>query len=247
MNNTNLESYNTFFELLKVAVGNIECLSHTPSTSEWEHLFYWAKKQSLLGVCFGGIEHLPEHQLPGKTLLMHWLGASLYIKNVNEKVNKQCVEVQKRLNEAGFPNSILKGQGVAQYYPEHLKMLRQSGDIDVWVKGGMRNALTYAVNLCGKVEYDYINAHLPFFEDTEVELHWRVTQMQNLWKNHQLQNWVAENEQYLLSGTVVLPTGDALVVPSLEFNLFYILLHIYNHEFSEGIGLRQLMDYFFVL
>lgn len=37
------------------------------------------------------------------------------------------------------------------------------------------------------------------------------------------------------------------MTPSLEFNLFYILLHIYRHFLYEGVGLRQLMDYFFVL
>ena len=247
MNQTNLESYNTFFELLQVAIGNIECLSHSPSPPEWEQMYTLAKEQSLLAICFDGIEHLPDYQLPNKLLLMNWLGATIYIRNVNKKVNKQCIELQQRLNEDGFSNCILKGQGVAQYYPEYLKMLRQSGDIDIWVKGGMRKVLSYANNIFGNVEFDYINAHLPYFEDTEVEVHWRLTQMHNLWKNRLLQKWVAENEYSLLSETVVLSSGDILTVPSLELNLFYLLLHIYNHEFSEGIGLRQLMDYYFVL
>lgn len=28
---------------------------------------------------------------------------------------------------------------------------------------------------------------------------------------------------------------------------FYLMLHCYNHEFSSGLGLRQLMDYYFLL
>ena len=35
--------------------------------------------------------------------------------------------------------------------------------------------------------------------------------------------------------------------PSLTFNRVYILVHIYRHLFHEGIGLRQLLDYYFVL
>ena len=39
----------------------------------------------------------------------------------------------------------------------------------------------------------------------------------------------------------------SITVPSLEFNAFYLMLHCYNHEFSSGLGLRQLMDYYFLL
>lgn len=41
--------------------------------------------------------------------------------------------------------------------------------------------------------------------------------------------------------------GQLLPVPSLAFNRVYILVHIYRHLFAEGIGLRQLLDYYFVL
>ena len=42
-------------------------------------------------------------------------------------------------------------------------------------------------------------------------------------------------------GASMLPT------PTLAFNRVYILVHIYRHLFHEGIGLRQLLDYYFVL
>ena len=36
-------------------------------------------------------------------------------------------------------------------------------------------------------------------------------------------------------------------MPTTLFNAFYVLLHIYHHLFCEGIGLRQMMDYYYVL
>lgn len=49
---------NTFFELIQVAIGTWICLSHTPSTDEWGELYAMAKKQSLVGVCFAGVQRL---------------------------------------------------------------------------------------------------------------------------------------------------------------------------------------------
>lgn len=194
--------------------------------------------------------------IPGD-LYDYWLGTAALIQQQNQKVNSQCVEVCNKLQEAGFKCSILKGQGIAQLYNEGRKtkdesnflgMFRQSGDIDVWVDGGMKKAMAWAKKEYGDVRFDYINAHLPMYKDTEVELHWRVQSLDNLWKNKKLQRWLEEHKEELLNTTEVLPDGaGSIPVPSPTFNSFYILLHCYHHMFTEGLGLRQVMDYYFVL
>lgn len=155
---------------------------------------------------------------------------------------------RKKISKAGFKNCILKGQGVAQNYGVELTNLRESGDIDLWVDGGLHQALAWARQVFGNVEYDYINAHLPMFNETEVELHWRVSYMTNLFGNKRLQIWMNDHKDELLNTLIELPQGvGSIHVPSLKFNRFYILLHCYNHMFTEGLGLRQIMDYYFVL
>lgn len=50
------------------------------------------------------------------------------------------------------------------------------------------------------------------------------------------------------SNVVTLPDGyGEITVPTMSFNVIYILSHLYRHVFTEGIGLRQLIDYYFVL
>lgn len=235
------------FELLRVAIGKQGCLSHTPTAGEWRELYVMAEKQALLGICFHGVERLHEQkQTPPQDLLFEWIGAAEYIKQKNALQNKRCVELQKMLKEAGIRSSILKGQGIASRYGE-LVSLRQPGDIDIYVDCGLKGALQFAKSVgCEGLEWDYKHLHLDVFQDTEVEMHYRVEVLLNQWKNRELQKWFREHEDAVLaSGFMV--DDYPVTTPTVEFNLFYILLHIYRHFLYEGVGMRQLMDYYFVL
>ena len=250
-----------FFALIRVSIGRQERLSHTPTEMEWRQLYALAEKQALIGVCFTGVQRLQKlgYDIP-MDLYMKWLGMAAKIQQRNELMNRRCVEVQRMLAKEGMRMSILKGQGVARYYKlkdeslelraNSLGMLRQSGDIDVYVDGGMEKVLRWCRERYGDVEFDYINAHVPMFKDVEVELHWRVGSMTNLFKNRKLQRWLEreETKEMILGGKADLkPSETSLTVPSLEFNAFYLMLHCYHHVFESGLGLRQLMDYYFLL
>lgn len=260
--------YNLFFELIQVAIGRRGSLSRVPSAEEWSMLYALAEKQAVAGVCFRGVQQLPEEQracLPA-SLKMRWLALATQIQARNELLNQRCMEVQRMLAEEGFMSAILKGQGVAELYEisndelgirnDSLGMLRQSGDIDVYVPCGMKKALGWCRENYGDVEFDYINAHVPMFKDVEVELHWRVQSMTNLFRNSRLQRWLEREETKemilgekadLKPSETLRPSETTIIVPSREFNAFYLMLHCYNHEFSSGLGLRQLMDYYFLL
>ena len=50
------------------------------------------------------------------------------------------------------------------------------------------------------------------------------------------------------SNVVSLPDciGD-IAIPTTAFNVIYQLTHLYHHFFDEGIGMRQIIDYFLVV
>ena len=256
-----------FFELIRVSIGRQERLTHTPSEMEWRQLYALAEKQALIGICFCGVQRLQKlgYTIP-TDLYMKWLGMAAKIQQLNELMNRRCVEAQRLLAKEGLKSSILKGQGVAHYYKlkdeslelraNSLGMLRQSGDIDIYVVGGMERLLRWCRERYGDVEYDYINAHVPMFKDVEVELHWRVQSMTNLYMNRRLQRWLEreETKEMILGGKADLKPSETLetsettiTVPTLEFNAFYLMMHCYHHVFESGLGLRQLMDYYFLL
>ena len=246
-----------FFELIQVAIGHRNALSRVPSAEEWSKLYGLSAKQAVAGVCFCGLQRLPAEQLSELpiSLMMQWFALAETIRQRNVLMTHRCGELLQMLDAEGMRCSILKGQGVATLYngidseKTPLGLYRQSGDIDVWVDGGMARALKWCRERYGDVDFDYINAHVPVFEDVEVEIHWRVQSMTNLFKNWKLQRWLERDEtkEMICGSTTSLPDGSVVNVPTIDFNAFYLMLHCYNHEFSSGLGLRQLMDYYFLL
>lgn len=259
-------------ELIKVALGKQFKLSHNPSQEEWKDIFLEAQKQSMVGIAFAGVQKLPKDQWPPQALLFKWIGTTEIIKQRNALLEKQCAKLQKRFAEAGIKTSILKGQGIARLYEAYpqplpkgkgsevpkgngLGILRQPGDIDIYVDCGRVRLfeIVDSPEFRGERQsedknrkslirdWDYKHLHLDVFKDTEVEVHYRVEVLLSLWKNRKLQRWFKEHEELLFS-----QNGD-LITPTIEFNRFYILLHIYRHFLYEGVGLRQLLDYYFVL
>lgn len=232
-----------FFELIQVAIGTRICLSHTPSADEWGELYAMAKKQSLVGVCFAGVQRLVEQrQEPPEMLYLQWMGMAAKIQQRNEVVNRQCVELQAKLAAEGLQACVLKGQGIAQLYDDNLKSLRQPGDIDVWMKGGFDVVNEFVQRTAPTKDMAYHRFHYDMFPDTEVELHFRPTLMRNLFDNKKLQKWC----DGVMPSEVVM-TDIGVVVPPARFNRIFILTHIYRHFLFEGVGLRQVMDYYWTL
>lgn len=231
-----------FFELIQVALGHRDKLSRTPTVVEWNNILDEATRQAVAGICIAGVDNLPKEQMPPKMLLLEWIGLSERIRQQNSLLDKQTSQIWNQLKEDGFEAAILKGQGVAHEYGR-LSDLRQSGDIDIWLKGGYQKICDYVQRTHPTTDVAYHRFHYDYFDDTEVELHHRPTLMRNLFDDRKLARWYNSFE----AGSFVYLKDKGFAVPSLEFNRIFILTHIYRHFLFEGIGLRQVMDYYFVL
>ena len=237
-----------FFELLRVSIGVSGCLSKTPTNEEWKALYDMAKKQSLVGVCFAGVQMLVnQHQEPPEMLYLTWMGMAAKIQQRNEVVNQQCEEVQKMLAEKGFRSCIFKGQAVASLYHSSLSALRQSGDIDIWIEGGRERVIELVQSISPTNDIRETHAQLNVFADTEVEAHYRPGLIRDAFRNKKLQAFFASCEEECFSNRLKLQ-GDRLEIcaPTQRFNAVHQMLHIYHHLFDGGIGLRQVMDYYFL-
>ena len=232
-----------FFELIQITVGTRDGFSKVPVAKEWVAMLDMADKQSLTGALLRGLEKLPNAQRPPQELLLEWIGIQQIVVSTNKVQDAKSKELYEWFKEKGCDNCIIKGQGVARLYPQ--SELRQAGDIDIWVNADRDDVVGKMLSENIDVSViDYVNCHAAFFEDVEVEVHFRPTYFFNPFANRRLQRWIQENKYIQMTSF-----NDAVgfAYPTIAFNLVFSLIHIYRHVFSEGIGLRQLMDYYYIL
>lgn len=235
-----------FCELLQIALGHSMEFSRVPSKEEWRELFLLAKKQALIGVSYVAIEKLPKNQKPPRKLYLQWGVTAEHIVKQNEELNIKAISISKMFREAGFRNVVLKGQGVALYYGiENLNKYRMPGDVDIWLDGSRGDIVSYVCKCKPDCKIVYHHIDFPEVEGVEVEVHFTPSWMNSYFTNRVLQRYFDQNKEWQFAQCE--DEVEAIPVPSLAFNRVYILVHIYRHLFHEGIGLRQLMDYYFVL
>lgn len=234
-----------FFQVLRYSIGISDEMPSGVSPGEWGTIYELARQQALLGVVFYGIQR-NHAEKPDKKLLLQWFTISERIKQGNENANRAAVKVRQFFQENGFRTCILKGQGNALSYFD--PYIRTSGDIDVWVEGGEEKVLEFARRYVADSKVCYHHIDFRKFDGVEAEVHYRPSFMTNLIHNRRMQRWFERVADEQFGHEVELPGGVGKVcVPTAGFNRIYQMAHISMHVIKEGIGLRQLLDYYFVL
>ena len=242
-----------FFTFLRYCLGYKGDMSRVIACMNWQELYSFASKQAILGLCFEGIERLgkeyPEElrlNPIGRELLMTWMGKAQQIHRQNMKVNAVAGKLFSMLREDGMRCCILKGQGNALMYPNPYS--RTPGDIDVWIDASRERIMEYAskkFELGDDIRLQHLETSL---DGVPVELHFFPCSMNNPIYHARLLKWFKRNADLQCSHIVSLPdgTGD-IAIPTSSFNVVYQLTHLYHHFFDEGIGMRQIIDYFLVV
>ena len=254
------DTYSLFCSLVQVSIGQMELLPSVPSQMEWETLYKLSQKQSLTGICFVGIQILHEkdkrqiENLP-EELILQWYGEAAQLQERNRIINDCCVKLQQKFSKDGFRSCILKGQGIATYYrgaslptnqalESSLSLYRQPGDIDILVDASRKDIIQYVVNNFYLESFDYKHLHAEIFPDVSVEVHFCPSVPQRIDVNRRWRKFVKSCS--LWDDTV--NVNDAqLHVPSLDFNMVYILQHIFSHLIGEELTIKQYLDYYYVL
>ena len=260
-----------FFEFIQIAVENRKSLSVSVADADWHRLFEFCKRQALIGVGFSAVEKLYAMGVVCPAALrMQWMALALQIEKRNDLLNQQCRQLTDRYKHDGLSTCILKGQGNLLNYPEHLRKRRQCGDIDVWTvcKNGIPIAVQTGKDKAEYVEYHgrkavieyvkmqhrlegniekpvvrYHHIEAPKIDGTEVEVHFRPCYAHSPLRNWRMLRWFNDHADVCMKNK----THMGFAVPTASVNVVYQMCHLFSHYFDEGLGLRQLMDYYFAL
>lgn len=240
-----LKQQKIFFDFLRFSIGSAKESPDSLKKADWKELYAIAKKQCLVGVLFYGIQRLPKELAPEQKLLMQWMVMAEMIRKQNIRLFQDSVKVCQNFENEGFANCILKGQGNALLYPD--PYMRTPGDIDIYLSGGRKKIMKYVDRVCPNQVMRYHHVDFPVMK-TAIEVHFTPSYMFYPIHNRRMQKWFEKVMGGQCNHRVSLPDGYGEIhVPQVSFNVIYILSHLYRHIFTEGIGLRQLLDYYFVL
>ena len=241
-----LKQQKIFFDFLRFCIGSAKEIPGSLKEVDWKELYAIAKKQCLVGVLFDGIKKLPaEHVGMKKELLLQWMAESQMLEKANVRLNDAAIQVSEWFRKKGFRTCILKGQGNALMYPNPYS--RTPGDIDIWVEGEDKRVISFVRSISPHEKACYHHIEFPSYKDVEVEVHYRPSFLLCFWHNRKLQKYYERVKEEQFSHRVMLGEQGEIAIPTVEFNLIFQLTHIYDHLMNEGIGLRQLVDYYYVL
>jgi len=233
------------FSLLRLSAGGRENDFPVLTAQEWQEVYNIAVQHSVLGVVFGGIEKLPNEKWPDKIMSMKFYAQVKYIRSFSEQAASSSLSSVKRFTREGRRSVILKGISSAALYeaPE----LRSSGDVDIWPEGDRKWIIAFCRNINPASRVYYHHIPLAKVNGVEVEVHITPTWMNNPFSNIRLQRWFRDFWKDGSNICMVPCAGEEVPVMSPSYNRVFMLIHIFRHLFTDGVGMRQLMDYYYLL
>lgn len=247
-----------FFELIKAGLFPNFAESETACCpilrdEDWGEVYRMAEEQSVMGLVADGIDWFKVHDSSFRIQqewALRFIGQAMLIEQRNRAMNVFVAELIENLRKQGVNAFLMKGQGIAQCYEKPL--WRISGDVDVLLsKDEYTQAKAFLIPLGEMAEPEDVGKkHLALnIDGWTVELHGTL----HCGLSRRIDKTLDAVQESAFGGKVpfgrsesarVWRNGDT-DVPLLpaENDAFYVFVHILQHFYKGGIGLRQICDW----
>ena len=233
-----------FFSLLRAALWGTD-VQVPEGFAQWGRIMHISRTQALSGL-IGDVllsrEEIRE-KLPAKFIDM-----LQDIPKVNMgmhiQMNRVLQLVVMTLKQNGIEPVLLKGQGLAKYYPT--PELRQCGDIDIYVgEDNYEKAYDSLLQIVSEIDdrakiWKFMHFHAKVGA-VMIEVHHKADVMysrrkERIYREFML-NGLTKDLCPINFGTVEVMT------PNDTYNAFYVFCHLWRHFTTSGVGLRQFCDW----
>ena len=231
---------NPFFSLLQSGLWEKPVDINDFVDINWQNINKVAIEQTVSGIIYDGLTTLPADLQPDSALLKKWFALVMKTEQVNLVMNSVLTEIWVIYTDHGLSPVLLKGQGLAQNYINPLR--RQCGDIDIYIgENSYKEANNVARSLGINSTFKNIK-HLSFnYKNVFIENHRIINE---LFRPRDTRNFNKMVNRFFPDNTSVKTINNFhITIPSVQFDALFILLHLSNHFYVGGIGLRQLCDW----
>ena len=233
-----------FFSLLRSGLwGSRPDESLFSGETDWNEIVETATRQTVSGLVFDGVSNLPSNMQPPTAIMRQLYQTVVKIEQSHFLLNDRLLRLLSVFNTEDLQPVILKGQGVALFYPNPTR--RQCGDIDLYIgKKNYKKACSLVVDK-GLASNNIKESHKHFsfiLEGVDIELHRVVEVVPSPLKNIRFQKWTRHHleDGELFKGVI---NNSEVKLPPPNFNALYIFYHAFHHFVSDGVGCRQLCDW----
>ena len=210
---------------------------------DWQAIMVAAGRHTVHGLVAQQVKKLAE-QTDNEPLMRAAMKVLMKTSHDNRHVNAILADLTRVMREGGYHTVLLKGQGVARYYPQ--PELRCPGDIDYYTgektdkiaERLQENIPDIFYHLSGN-EAKHKNGTL---RGVEIELHRRATNMSIMPTAIEIHEWTEEMLRSDDQRTAIIG-GCEVTVPTAIFDAIYVFHHFYRHFLRDGIGLRHICDW----
>ena len=241
----NSNYWSQLFSLIKYSLWKVED-NKDYSDIDWKVIIDIAKKQTVSGLLFDGIDSLCRSDVPLQMPLdvkLGLIGHVHAIERQNTFINVKITGLMLEYAKIGVEPILMKGQSVGSRYP--YPSHRQSGDVDLFF---INNEQLLKANDWAKRNGNNLDG----FYQKHLSFQWKGIVIEN---HNQLSPFSKKSYRAFFNKIVQQEIDDCKVLPICRIGncavrelpttlyAFFLLVHMSYHILEDGLGLRQVCDW----
>lgn len=242
-----------FFILLRLGLGT-ESVTELDidrfcrlTTSDWRYLCDLSFDQSVAPLTADGLQKMLEYyesselaiDLPEmEDVKYEWLTSCMQVESENLQQRSVAIDLARKWAEGGCRIMMVKGQAMGLYYPvpEH----RAVGDIDIYLFDDYERGNDIARYAGGHVDTSWYKHSQIYYREQVFENHLFFVTTREGKRSKQLNDTLCG----LLEGqSFPCFRGSDILLPPVDFNALFLTYHSLSHFVSEGLRLKQVVDW----